>query len=120
MAEQPVDLAAILQASDFAPEQWGARFWYDEFVKQQQQVVELQQRVLDLEEKLHKFQSRISANSSQPSSQDGDKPAKSGDTGSRKRRPKYNHAGKTRHGFGWVGESSENTSMVLPKFARGV
>ena len=122
MAEQSVDLEAIIQAPEFAPEQLGARFWYEEFLKQreqaqqlQQQVLQLQQQVSELQEKLNKLQNRSSENSSQPPSQDRYKKAKGREQASRKRGPKYDHSGSTRNGFGWVDHQEELTLSHCPQ-----
>lgn len=114
MNEAP-DIEAIIAAPDFDPEQLGARFWFEQYLKQREQLDKLQQRVTQLEETLRKLTERTSENSSQPPSQDGYKKSQRGQEGKKKRGPKYGHEGKTRNGFGWVDREVELTIPLCPQ-----
>lgn len=106
---QPCEVSD-LAATDFAPEQMGARFWYEQYLKQRednqqlhQQLSHLQAEVEQLKEALRKLGNRNSDNSSQPPSADAHKKkSKAIKQRQKKQGPKYGHQGSTRNGFGRV------------------
>lgn len=96
-----------LNAPEVDPEQMGAQFWYEQYLKQReenqqlhQQLTQLQAEVEQLKEGLRKLAQRTSENSSQPPSTDTYK-KKSKEIPRRKQKqgPKYGHEGSTRNGF---------------------
>jgi len=106
----PTPLPVDLEAADFDPEQMGARFWYEQYLKQRkeneqlrQQVSQLQAEVEQLKEVLRKLTNRSSENSSQSPSSDGyKKKSKEIKQRTKKQGPKYGHQGTTRHEFAQV------------------
>ncbi|MGB8702659.1 MAG: IS66 family transposase [Thermosynechococcaceae cyanobacterium] len=111
------NLQALMDAPGFDPEQQGARFWYEAYVEQRQQLEKLQAELAALEEKLNKLNQRTSENSSTPPSQDIFKRKKSkGFTAKvgKKRGPKYNHPGTTRNGFEQVDEHQDLPVTACP------
>lgn len=101
-------LPTLINAPDLEPEQMGASFWYEAYLKQKQENVELEAKLEQVEkeleqlkEKFNKLNLRSSENSSQPPSQDGYKKKNFGfETKVKKKRgPKYAHQGTTRNGF---------------------
>jgi transposase len=115
MKKSEVNLSEHLKAPDFDPEQLGARFWYEQYLKQQVQIEQLEQQIKQLQETVHKLTHRDSSNSSQPPSQDGYKKAKPSQQQRKKRGPKYGHPGSSRNGFGWIDHSIELTLNECPK-----
>ena len=96
-----------LTTTNVDPEQMGAQFWYEQYLKQReenqqlhQQLTQLQAEVEQLKEALRKLGQRTSENSSQPPSTDAYK-KKSKEIPRRKKKqgPKYGHEGSTRNGF---------------------
>ena len=109
-------LPTLINAPDFEPQQMGASFWYEAYLKQKQENVELEAKLgllekelEQLKEKLNKLNLRSSENSSQPPSQDGYKKKNKGfETKVKKKRgPKYGHEGTTRNGFEQVDNQIE-------------
>ena len=109
-------LPTLINAPDFEPEQMGASFWYEAYLKQKQENVELEAKLgllekelEQLKEKLNKLNLRSSENSSQPPSQDGYKKKNKGfETKVKKKRgPKYGHEGTTRNSFEQVDNQIE-------------
>jgi transposase len=101
-------LPTLINAPDFDPEQMGASFWYEAYLKQKKENVDLEAKLgqvekelEQLQEKLNKLNLRSSENSSQPPSQDGYKKKNKGldPKVKKKRGPKYSHEGTTRNGF---------------------
>jgi transposase len=109
MEKPEMNLQGQISAPDLDPERLGARFWYAQYLKQQEQIQQLEQQVKQLQETIHKLTHRDSRNSSQPPSQDGYKKAKPSQKSSQKRGPKYGHPGSTRNGFGWIDHQVELT-----------
>jgi transposase len=114
MEKPEMSLQDQINAPDFDPERLGARFWYEQYLQQQERIEQLEQQVQQLQEALHKITHRDSSNSSQPPSQDVYKKAKTEKPSSRKRGPKYGHPGSTRNGFGWIDQSLELTMNHCP------
>lgn len=110
MEKNQPDIQSLLDAPDFDPDQMGAWFWYEQYLKQREenqqlrnQLSQLQGEVDQLKEGLRKINNRNSDNSSKPPSADAHK-KKNKDVKKRKKKqgPKYGHEGKTRNGFGQV------------------
>lgn len=107
METSDANVEAIMAAPNFDPEQLGARFWYEQYLRQRAenaelrlQFTQLQAEVEQLKETLRKLSERNSGNSSQPPSSDGYKrKSKAIVPHQRKQGPKYGHEGKTRNGF---------------------
>jgi hypothetical protein len=89
----------LIQTPNFDPEVLGARFWYEQYLKQRERIEQLEQQVFDLQESLRKLKQRSSENGSQPPSQDEYKKASREQGKGKKRGPKYGHPGTTRNGF---------------------
>jgi transposase len=102
-------------ASDFDPEDMGARFWYEQYRQQReenqqlrQQLSQLQAEVEQLREALRKLTQRSSDNSSQPASSDVyKKESKEIKRRKQKQGPKYGHEGTTRNEFAEVDHQIE-------------
>jgi hypothetical protein len=117
LLEDPVD-----------PEQMGAGYWYEQYVKQReenqrlrQQLSQLQAEVEQLKEALRKLSSRTSENSSQSPSTDGyKKKSKEIKRRRKKQGPKYGHVGKTRNGFASVDHKIELHCERCPKCGSAV
>ncbi|NCJ07081.1 hypothetical protein GS597_11290 [Synechococcales cyanobacterium C] len=94
-------LQTLIADPDFEPEQLGARFWFEAYVQQRQQLAQVQAELEALKEKLHKLTQRSSENSSQPPSQDAYKKPSKGFAikPKKKRSSKYDHRGTTCNGF---------------------
>lgn len=96
-----------LTAPNVDPEQMGAQFWYEQYLKQReenqqlhQQLTQLQAEVEELKETLRKLGQRTSENSSQPPSTDAyKKKSKELPWRNKKQGPKDGHEGSTRNGF---------------------
>ncbi len=78
METSDANLEAMMAAPNFDPEQLGARFWYEQYLRQRAettalrtQLTQLQAEVEQLKETLRKLSERDSGNSSQPPSSDG-------------------------------------------------
>jgi transposase len=104
-----------IAAPDFEPEQMGAGFWYEQYLKQReenqrlcQHLSQLQAEVEQLQEALRKIGNRNSDNSSQPPSAEAHK-KKSKEIKQRQKKqgPKYGHEGTTRNGFGYIDHTVE-------------
>lgn len=115
MEKHEPDILSQIDAPDFAPDQMGAQFWYEQYLQQREenrqlrtQLSQLQGEVEHLKEALCKLTNRNSENSSKPPSADAHK-KKSKDVKSRKKKPEpqYGHEGKTRNGFGCVDHTTE-------------
>jgi transposase len=119
MEKPELPLQDQINAPDFDPERLGARFWYEQYLQQQERIEQLEQQVQQLQEALHKLTHQDSSNSSQPPSQDRYKKAKPKPS-SRKRGPKYGHPGSTRNGFGWIDQSIELTMNHCPACGNAV
>lgn len=113
METSDANLETMMAAPNFDPEQLGARFWYEQYLRQRaenaelrSQLTHLQAEVEQLKETLRKLSERDSGNSSQPPSSDGYKrKSKAIVPRPRKQGPKHGHEGKTRNGFETVGTS---------------
>ena len=127
MDNSKVDIDKLVSRPDFDPEKQGARFWYQAYLEQRQQLEQTNKRVETLQkeleeilEKLRKLSERSSQNSSQPSSADRfkkkSKPKNfSNPPKGKKRGPKYGHSGKTRNSFKTVDQHVELTLESCPK-----
>jgi transposase len=112
MKQQQPTLEEMIESPDFSPEEMGARFWYEQYKK-------LAQKVLELDEELNKLKNRTSKNSSQPPSQDNYKKKKAVKTG-KKKGPKYDHKGTTRNGFAVVDHKVKLAVCECPECGAGV
>lgn len=112
MEQQQLSLGEMIASPDFSPEELGARFWYEQYEK-------LAQKVLELDEELKKLKKRTSENSSQPPSQDNYKKKKAVKTG-KKKGPKYDHKGTTRNGFAIVDHQLTLPVCECPECGAGV
>jgi transposase len=112
MEQQQPTLGEMIASPDFSPEELGARFWYEQYEK-------LAQKVLELDEELNKLKNRTSKNSSQPPSQDNYKKKKAVKTG-KKKGPKYDHKGTTRNGFAIVDHKVTLALCECPECGAGV
>ena len=127
MNPSSTDIESLINHPDFEPEQQGAQFWYQAYVRERKRIEEtekklerLQQELEELKETLRKLSERSSQNSSQPSSQDGfkkkSKPKNFKNLSKGKKRgPKYGHPGTTRNGFESVDRQVELTLERCPK-----
>ena len=115
MEKNEPDIPSLIDAPDFDPEQMGAQFWYEQYLKQREenqqlrgQLSQLQSEVDQLKEALRKLTNRNSDNSSQPPSADSHK-KKNKDVKQRKKKqgPKFGHEGKIRNGFGQIDHTLE-------------
>jgi transposase len=110
MEKSQPPMLADLAPPEFDPEEMGARFWYEQYLKQReenqhlrQQLSQLQGEVEQLKEALRKLSHRTSENSSQPPSADAHKKkSKEIKRRQKKQGPKYGHEGTTRNGFSCV------------------
>ena len=123
MEKNETDISNLIDAPDFDPDQMGAQFWYEQYLKQREenqqlrsQLNQLQGEVEQLREALGKLTNRNSENSSKPSSADAHK-KKNKDEKARKKKqgPKYGHEGKTRNGFGRVDHTKALELEHCPK-----
>jgi predicted RNA-binding Zn-ribbon protein involved in translation (DUF1610 family) len=117
------DLSHLIDDPDFDPEQLGAQFWYEQFLKQRAEnqqlrhrLSQLQAEVDQLREALRKLSLRNSDNSSQPPSANPHKKKnKDVKRPKRKQGPQYGHPGATRNGFGFVDHHISLTLEACPK-----
>jgi transposase len=128
METSDANLEAMMAAPNFDPEQLGARFWYEQYLRQRaenaelrSQLTQLQAEVEQLKETLRKLSERDSGNSSQPPSSDGYKrKSKAIVPRQRKQGPKYGHEGKTRNGFETVEHRLELLLAQCPVCGSGL
>jgi hypothetical protein len=107
MEKALLNLEERIGTPEFDPEPLGARFWYEQYLKQQERIEQLEQQVKELQEAIGKLKQRSSENSSQPPSQDGYKKSNRASGKGKKRGPKYGHPGTTRNDFAWVDHAVE-------------
>jgi DNA-binding protein H-NS len=111
LTNQPVEIAIVVEKMAIAvlslgewllKQQQQLKQQQRKLAEKQRQIEEQQQEIEQLKEALEKLKNRTSSNSSTPPSADLlKKPSdKSKRKKGEKRGPKYDHPGKTRHGFG--------------------
>lgn len=121
-------VTSVADAPDFDPEKLGARFWYEQYLKQREenqqlrgQLQQLQAEVDQLKEALRKLSNRNSDNSSQPPSANAHrKKNKAIKQHIKKQGPKYEHEGKTRNGFAQVDHRVEIDVEQCPQCGSSV